>query len=70
MYSPDIILVLQICAKLSEAIEKSPAAPKHQHQTDTEMLAVRVARTGSETGSSQAHVGLWMDAKWVNREPR
>ena len=61
-YSPGIIPDLWLCRKLPEPTEKSPATAAQQHQTDTEMQAVRAVRTSNETHSCPAHNGVAMGA--------
>ena len=68
-YSSGITPELYICTKLPKPTEKSPAAAAQQHQTDTEMQAVRAVRASNETHSCPPHNGMAMGAQWVDREP-
>ena len=68
-YSPGIIPDLWLCRKLPEPTEKSPATAAQQHQTDTEMQAVRAVRASNETRSCPARNGVAMGAQWAVREP-
>ena len=68
-YSSGITAELYICTKLPKPTEKSPAAAAQQHQTDTEMQAVRAVRASNETRSCPARNGVAMCAQWAVREP-
>ena len=45
------------------------AAAAQQHQTDTEIEAVRAVRASNATHSCLAHNGVAMGAQWAVREP-